>query len=198
MYGKEQRTFKVYYRPIWNWILDLIRDARVVSKFKWDACRLYKYSISSKRYVRFFDEPWTADRFWDIQVCLIYLYTYKHILIPKHFLKSEFSNTETKPFSIVFYADKNKLSSFGTQKGYPVIARCANLPVEIRNGDGIGGGIIIGWLLIVWSCLKITVISLLFMVHFRFQRMLWTLKNLVLQISKLLCGIALLESFCAQ
>jgi hypothetical protein len=41
------------------------------------------------------------------------------------------------------------LSSFGTQKGYPVIARCANLPSEIRNGKGIGGGIVVGWLPIV-------------------------------------------------
>jgi len=41
------------------------------------------------------------------------------------------------------------LSSFGTQKGYPIIVRCANLPSEIRNGKGIGGGAIVGWLPIV-------------------------------------------------
>ena len=54
-----------------------------------------------------------------------------------------------KPVSIIFYADKNKLSSFGTQKGYPVVVRCANLPVQIRNSDGIGGGMIVAWLPIV-------------------------------------------------
>ena len=33
-----------------------------------------------------------------------------------------------------------------TVKGYPVVIRCANLPAEIRNGDGVGGGRVIGWL----------------------------------------------------
>ena len=54
-----------------------------------------------------------------------------------------------KPFCIIFYADKNKLSSFGTQKGYPVVVRCAVLPTPIRNGQGIGGGLVVGWLPIV-------------------------------------------------
>lgn len=31
------------------------------------------------------------------------------------------------------------------------MARCANLPVEIRNGDGFGGGEVVGWLPIVSS-----------------------------------------------
>ena len=33
--------------------------------------------------------------------------------------------------------------------GYPVVARLGNLPVEIRNGKGVGGGCIVGWLPIV-------------------------------------------------
>ena len=41
------------------------------------------------------------------------------------------------------------LSSSGKVKAYPVIARCGNLPVEIRNGDGIGGGRLVRWLPIV-------------------------------------------------
>jgi Plavaka transposase len=49
----------------------------------------------------------------------------------------------------ILYADKTKLSSFGTAKAYPVVARCANLPTEIRNGNGIGGGRVVGWLPIV-------------------------------------------------
>ena len=47
------------------------------------------------------------------------------------------------------YADKTKLSSFGTQKGYPVMARILNLPVGIRNGDGFGGARVVGWLPVV-------------------------------------------------
>ena len=49
------------------------------------------------------------------------------------------------------YADKTKLSTFGTKKGYPVIARCANLPTKIRNGTGLGGGRVVGWLPVVSS-----------------------------------------------
>ena len=40
-------------------------------------------------------------------------------------------------------------SSFGTAKAHPVIARCANLPIEIRNGEEIDGGRVVGWLPIV-------------------------------------------------
>ena len=49
----------------------------------------------------------------------------------------------------MIYADKNKLSSFGTQKGYPVVARLANLEGDIRNGAGIGSGQVVGWLPVV-------------------------------------------------
>lgn len=48
------------------------------------------------------------------------------------------------------YADKTKLSSFGTQKGYPVMARILNLPVKIRNGEEFGGARVVGWLPIVF------------------------------------------------
>lgn len=41
------------------------------------------------------------------------------------------------------------MSSFGTEKGYPIVARCVNLPVHIRNSNGVGGGQIVGWLPIV-------------------------------------------------
>ncbi|KAG0696460.1 hypothetical protein DFH29DRAFT_984607 [Suillus ampliporus] len=54
-----------------------------------------------------------------------------------------------KTLAFILYADKTKLSSFGTVRGYPVVARLANLPTDIHNGQGIGGGYIVGWLLIV-------------------------------------------------
>lgn len=33
--------------------------------------------------------------------------------------------------------------------GYPVIAKLANLPSDISNGQGLGSGCIVGWLPIV-------------------------------------------------
>jgi len=54
-----------------------------------------------------------------------------------------------KLLAIILYADKTKLSSFGTAMGYPVIARIGNLPVDIQNGKGLGGGELVGWLPLV-------------------------------------------------
>lgn len=42
-----------------------------------------------------------------------------------------------------------KLSSHGTVKGYLVVVWCANLPVDIQNGERFGGGHVVGWLPIV-------------------------------------------------
>ncbi|KIO04410.1 hypothetical protein M404DRAFT_143459 [Pisolithus tinctorius Marx 270] len=53
------------------------------------------------------------------------------------------------PFGLILYADKSNLSSFGTAKSYPVVVCCANLLVEIRNSNVVGGGTVVGWLPIV-------------------------------------------------
>ena len=50
---------------------------------------------------------------------------------------------------IEVYADKTKLSSFGTVKGYPVMIGLSNLAMHIRNGAGIGSGRIVGLLPVV-------------------------------------------------
>lgn len=65
-------------------------------------------------------------------------------MLPSHAPK------DSKLIGFILYADKSKLSSFGSAMGHPIIARLGNLPVEIRNTDGIlGGGCIVGWLPIV-------------------------------------------------
>jgi hypothetical protein len=66
----------------------------------------------------------------------------------------------------ILYADKTQLSSFGTEKGYPVIARIANLPVDIHNGEGIGGGQIVGWLPIVSDISVIFIICTLLIISY--------------------------------
>ncbi|KAK0475391.1 hypothetical protein IW261DRAFT_1422226 [Armillaria novae-zelandiae] len=78
--------------------------------------------------MRIFDEPWTGDLLWKVQSSL---------------------PPGRKPLAYILYADKTHLSSFGTAKGYPVMARIANLPDAIRNGKGWGGGTVVGWLPIV-------------------------------------------------
>ncbi|KAG1838070.1 hypothetical protein F4604DRAFT_1998347 [Suillus subluteus] len=95
----ETHKFEMHYRPLWDWALDLLQDCRLAYHFVFDAQRLSKFN--GEQFVRFIDEPWTADAFWNAQ-------------------------------------------------GYPIIARIANLPVHIRNGNtALGGGRVVGWLPIV-------------------------------------------------
>ncbi|KAF8887442.1 hypothetical protein CPB84DRAFT_1816617 [Gymnopilus junonius] len=122
--GFEHRTFKAEYkgedlefnvstRPIFSWIEELADDANIIPTFEWDAMHCYKYD--GLRWVRFVDEPWTGDDWWDIQSQL-----------PEG----------ASPVFLILYADKSKLSSFGTAKGHP-------------NGDGVAGGRLIGWLPVI-------------------------------------------------
>ncbi|KAI0368253.1 hypothetical protein BV20DRAFT_1084963 [Pilatotrama ljubarskyi] len=127
-YGAEEtpRSFTFYFRPLFEWGLSLLRDPILAYKFAWDAVRLFKYD--GQEWERFIDEPHTADGFWHIQSAL---------------------PIGGSPLCYIVYADKTRLSSFGTQKGYPIMARIANLPAEIRNGTGYGGGQVVGFLPVV-------------------------------------------------
>ncbi|KAG1865546.1 hypothetical protein DFJ58DRAFT_838652 [Suillus subalutaceus] len=119
-YKKENIEYEVYSRPLWDWALDLLDNPLLAP------ARLYKHDGTD--FERFFHEPWTGDRWWDLQTSLPH---------------------NGAPFAFILYADKTHLSSAGAVKAYPVIARCGNLPVEIRNVDGPGGGRLVGWLPIV-------------------------------------------------
>jgi len=135
-------VFDFWCRPLWDWVIDLVCNPLLAPYFEWDAQKLYKFN--GKVFIQFFDEPWTAKRFWEVQV--------HRFLSRNYFVSQTFQNTlptGAKPIGIILYADKTKLSSFGTQMGYPIVARLANLPAEIRNGRGIGGGSVVGWLPIV-------------------------------------------------
>ena len=44
----------------------MLRDSRLQPHFTWDAERLYKFDGTS--FERFVDEPWTANRYYEIQV----------------------------------------------------------------------------------------------------------------------------------
>ncbi|KAH9170626.1 hypothetical protein EDB89DRAFT_1853308 [Lactarius sanguifluus] len=127
-YNGVDQTFPMSFCPLWDWAVDLIMNPQLVDRFVWDAQRIFRHNGETTTRARVYHEPWTGDAFWDLQS-----------QIPEG----------ARPLGFVLYADKTKLSSFGTAKGYPVIARCANLPAEIRNGNGVGGGRVVGWLPIV-------------------------------------------------
>ncbi|KAG1908935.1 uncharacterized protein F5891DRAFT_974216 [Suillus fuscotomentosus] len=118
--------FDVYYHDLWEWATDLLHDPYLFPHFHFDAQCLSKFN--GRSFEHFVDEPFTAQNFWDAQSQLL---------------------PDAKPLTFILYADKMKLSSFSTAKGYPVIARLANLPTDIRNGQGTGGGYVVGWLPVV-------------------------------------------------
>ncbi|KAH9161604.1 hypothetical protein EDB89DRAFT_2080510 [Lactarius sanguifluus] len=95
--------FNVHHRPLWDWAKDLIQSSQLAQHFHWDAERIFRCTGDSS--VRVFNEPWSGDAFWDVQL---------------------WDNARV-----------------------PVVARCANLPTTIRNGNGFGGGRVVGWLPIV-------------------------------------------------
>lgn len=64
--GRQEIVFDFWCLSLWNWVLDLVGNPALASYFEWDAQKLFKHDGS--KFVRFFHEPWTADRFWDVQV----------------------------------------------------------------------------------------------------------------------------------
>ncbi|KAK7021365.1 hypothetical protein VNI00_017416 [Paramarasmius palmivorus] len=119
----EAHRFDVFLHPTWDWIEEVLKDPKIASQMEWDTCRNYRFDGSC--WERFITELWTSDLWWDIQTTL----------------NSDPSlGSNAKSLFLIIYADKNKLSTFGTAKGYPVIAQIGNVPSDLRNTNGLSGG----------------------------------------------------------
>ena len=68
-YKKVERSYEMHCRPLWDWALGLLDHPRLISRFVWDAERISKFNGS--KWVRLYHEPWTANDWWNIQVCYI-------------------------------------------------------------------------------------------------------------------------------
>ncbi|KAI6131231.1 hypothetical protein EDD16DRAFT_1514591 [Pisolithus croceorrhizus] len=124
-HAKHNLEFDVHYCPLWDWAMDILQDPLLQPHFIWDAQCLYKHN--GECFEHFIDEPWTGDRWWNIQS-----------LLPQE---------NAAPFTFILYTDKSHLSSLGKVKAYPVIMHCGNLPIHIRNSNhSLGGGQLVGWL----------------------------------------------------
>lgn len=53
-----------------EWAEEMLLDADLMHHFVWDAQRVSKFDSKSGSWIRIIDEPWTANRFWEIQVSL--------------------------------------------------------------------------------------------------------------------------------
>ena len=60
----------MWSRSLWEWCSDLVSDPAIVSQFRWNAERVYKYDSIQDKFERCISEPWTADSWWKAQVCI--------------------------------------------------------------------------------------------------------------------------------
>ncbi|KAG9086609.1 hypothetical protein FS749_003531 [Ceratobasidium sp. UAMH 11750] len=118
--------FQAWVKPPLEFFLELVQEESVQKKLQFDAEQKYRWSNGA--WTRFVDEPWTAPGWERAQASL---------------------PDDGLPLMIELYADKSAISSFGGKKMYPVTARLLNLPREVRNGKGVGGGCIIALLPVV-------------------------------------------------
>ncbi|KAG1842561.1 hypothetical protein F4604DRAFT_1597362, partial [Suillus subluteus] len=60
--------YTVYFRPLWDWVVDILQHPVIGPHCVFDAQQLSKFDRQT--FIRFIDEPWTADAFWERQVCI--------------------------------------------------------------------------------------------------------------------------------
>ncbi|KAG6915116.1 hypothetical protein DXG01_013213 [Tephrocybe rancida] len=123
--GKEH-SYEFLCRDLKLLVRNVAEDPRLLHVANWDAIISEKFD--GKEWIPFVQQPHTARRMWNVQSKL---------------------PAGGKPICITLYADKTKLSSFGTTTGYPIIAQIHNLPDYILNGKGLGASQVVGWLPVI-------------------------------------------------
>ncbi|KAG6914712.1 hypothetical protein DXG01_015761 [Tephrocybe rancida] len=126
------RDFDFWHRPFELWLKTSLEDVFLASVCNWNAIKTDKFD--GKDWVPFVTEPYTAKRIWDFQLTLP---------------RASPGSPPGVPIAITLYADKTRLSSFGSVQGYPIMANITNFPDTIQNGHGLGATQVIGWLPIV-------------------------------------------------
>ncbi|GJF00191.1 hypothetical protein PsYK624_164700 [Phanerochaete sordida] len=124
-YRGSPMSYDMHVRNLWDWVQSVVREPRLGPHFQWDAIRMSKWDGSD--WLPYVEDPITGSSMWDAQSAL-------------------HDDPTAKPLGIILFADKSKISSFGTLEGYPVIARIANIDSTIRNGQGFGGACVVGFL----------------------------------------------------
>ena len=68
-YNKGVLEFDVHSRSLWKWALALIQHPTLAPYITWHATKQFKFTDGE--WVRWWDEPSTADYWWDIQVSVL-------------------------------------------------------------------------------------------------------------------------------
>ncbi|THU98550.1 hypothetical protein K435DRAFT_818849 [Dendrothele bispora CBS 962.96] len=123
-YRGKPYTFNFCFRDPWKWVISLATDPTLADLICWYPVR--KYLHNGTNVMRLFDEPQTAERWWDIQDDLKKSGEHPHCFLP-----------------ILIWLDKGNITK--KVKLHPIIARASFLPSYIRNASGNGGGILLGY-----------------------------------------------------
>jgi hypothetical protein len=63
--------YVVWGADLWDpWVMKLLKDPVHIRAMQWDAIRTFRHN--GTHWERFVNEPWTADAWWKVQVCLPY------------------------------------------------------------------------------------------------------------------------------
>ena len=91
-----------------GWAEEMLKDEDLIHHFVWDAQHISKFSGSSGSWVRAFDEPWTGDRFWEIQVGP---YTIQALHLSSHFslTRQHFQKMQSPSHSVFLQTRQNSL-----------------------------------------------------------------------------------------
>ncbi|KAJ7850594.1 hypothetical protein B0H13DRAFT_1644420, partial [Mycena leptocephala] len=120
--------FEFQDRDPWKWIVDLLSDPTLASNIHWHPVR--KFLFKDRVKVQLFDEPYTANKWWNIQNNLPHIPGLPHCFIP-----------------IALWLDKGMVTKRVCK--HPIVLRALFLDGNIRNASGNGGGVLIGYMVIV-------------------------------------------------
>ncbi|KAK6984149.1 hypothetical protein R3P38DRAFT_3232422 [Favolaschia claudopus] len=124
----EPKKYTFYYRDPWEWILSLVTDPGLARVSQWQSRRLYY--CENGQMERYVHEPFSADCWNDVDSELPPANPFMHCWLPLH-----------------IWLDKGLVTSH--VKMFPIVLRALWLPSEIRNASGNGGGVIIGFMVMV-------------------------------------------------
>ncbi|KAJ7215965.1 hypothetical protein GGX14DRAFT_359331, partial [Mycena pura] len=123
-----KRKYSFFYRDPWEWIKTLLQDPSLAHHSNWKSRKMF-YS-EGDHVERFINEPWTADRWSEVDDELPKPNPFPHCWLPLH-----------------IWLDKGLVTKH--VKMFPIVLRALWLPSEIRNASGNGGGVILGFMVIV-------------------------------------------------
>ncbi|KAJ6461691.1 hypothetical protein C8R45DRAFT_841971, partial [Mycena sanguinolenta] len=127
LWGVEKK-YTFFYRDPWEWIRSLATDSSLARVTAWKSRHMF-YCENGHR-ERFIAEPWTAERWYKADSELPMPNPYPNCWVPLH-----------------VWLDKGLVTKH--VKMFPIVARPLWLPSEIRNASGNGGGVFLGFMVMV-------------------------------------------------